>query len=98
MAAISCKGGSGRVDFDDRRKLYARVASIKEMAAGWTVFSIVATNLDPDKLSASNMTQSTDYKVWGKKELERLWHATTAYQIDGLLWGLPVVVSPYNDG
>lgn len=89
LAVVSCKGGSGRVSFDDRKNFSEAIAGIEGRLPGWTVRAVVATQLDPAKLSASNMGNSSEFIVWGSHDLQLLWDATSAQQMTGLLWDDP---------
>ena len=92
LAALRCKGGSGRVSFDGRKNFSESIAGIEGRLPGWTVRAIVATQLDPAKLSASNIGNSSAFIVWGGHELQSLWDATSEQHIAGLLWDDPRLV------
>lgn len=101
LAVVSCKGGSGRVSFDDRKNFSEAIAGIEERLPGWVVRAVVATQLDPARLSASNMGNSSEFIVWGNNDLQLLWDATSAQQIAGLLWDdprfLPSTLAGFGD-
>ncbi|NMP21522.1 hypothetical protein [Sulfobacillus harzensis] len=77
------------MSFDDRKNFSEAIAGIEGRLPGWTVRAVVATQLDPAKLSASNMGNSSEFIVWGSHDLQLLWDATSAQQMTGLLWDDP---------
>ena len=80
------------MSFDDRKNFSEAIAGIEERLPGWTVRAVVATHLDPARLSASNMGNSSEFIVWASNDLPLWWDATSAQQIAGLLWDDPRVL------